>query len=127
MKTQSNQTRNIDNMYVVNDGGDDDDDDDEKDRQVIANQLGKDLDEDMGCEILLICKEKYKTFYKSAGRHRSNEDEVSNHEEEDNTDMTLQLNPTEFYFFPYPTQADDGRGFGCVISMLLLGKTQKLQ
>ncbi len=42
-------------------------------------------------------------------------------------DLTIYLNPTDFYFFPYPKHADNGRGFGCVISMLLLEKNQNLQ
>jgi 2'-5' RNA ligase len=37
------------------------------------------------------------------------------------------LRPSSFYFFHYPKSADNGRGFGCVISMLLLEKTSWLQ
>jgi 2'-5' RNA ligase len=39
----------------------------------------------------------------------------------------VQLLPTSFYLFPYPKQADNGRGFGCVISLILLNKTEALQ
>lgn len=36
------------------------------------------------------------------------------------------LTPTDFYFFHYPKSADNGKGFGCVISMLLIEKEQWL-
>jgi hypothetical protein len=39
----------------------------------------------------------------------------------------IELNPSDFYFFHYPKEADDGRGFGCVISMLLLENNINLQ
>jgi len=39
----------------------------------------------------------------------------------------LELNPTDFYFFSYPKEADNNRGFGCVISMLLLEKNHNLE
>lgn len=32
----------------------------------------------------------------------------------------LSMDPTAFYFFPYPKEADNGLGFGCVIPLLLL-------
>ena len=38
-----------------------------------------------------------------------------------------ELVPTEFYFFPYPKSADDGKGFGCVIPLLLFECTSKLE
>jgi len=38
----------------------------------------------------------------------------------------LELIPKSFYFFPYPKEADDGRGFGCVICMILLQNTDPL-
>jgi len=37
------------------------------------------------------------------------------------------LIPTSFYYFHYPKHADDGKGFGCVISLILLEKTLALQ
>jgi hypothetical protein len=39
----------------------------------------------------------------------------------------VQFCPTSFYYFPYPKHADNGRGFGCAISMILLERTQALQ
>mmetsp|Transcript_13871 Transcript_13871/g.20755 ORF Transcript_13871/g.20755 Transcript_13871/m.20755 type:complete len:230 (-) Transcript_13871:681-1370(-) len=41
-------------------------------------------------------------------------------------DEQLSLKPSNFYYFYYPKTADDGRGFGCVISMLLLHKCESL-
>ena len=37
------------------------------------------------------------------------------------------LKPDSFYFFPYPKDADDGKGFGCVVPLLLLENTPPLQ
>jgi 2'-5' RNA ligase len=39
----------------------------------------------------------------------------------------LMMTPTDFYHFHYPKSADDGKGFGCVISMLLFDKSEWLQ
>lgn len=39
----------------------------------------------------------------------------------------VQLCPTSFYYFPYPKHADNGLGFGCAISMILLERTRALQ
>ena len=39
----------------------------------------------------------------------------------------IPMNATRYYYFPYPTSADGGRGFGCVISMLLIEKSSQLQ
>mmetsp|Transcript_4113 Transcript_4113/g.6545 ORF Transcript_4113/g.6545 Transcript_4113/m.6545 type:complete len:180 (-) Transcript_4113:589-1128(-) len=35
--------------------------------------------------------------------------------------------PTRSYYFPYPKTADDGKGFGCCISLLLLETTPRLK
>ena len=39
----------------------------------------------------------------------------------------IPMNATRYYYFPYPNSADGGRGFGCVISMLLIEKNRQLQ
>ena len=39
----------------------------------------------------------------------------------------IPMNATRYYYFPYPKSEDDGRGFGCVISMLLIEKNRQLQ
>ena len=36
------------------------------------------------------------------------------------------IKPTSLYFFPYPKEADDGTGFGCVIPLLILENTREL-
>lgn len=41
--------------------------------------------------------------------------------------ININLIPTEFMFFPYPKDADNGKGFGCVISLLVLEKTPDLE
>ena len=62
-------------------------------------------------------------------RQEWNADEsIQNDEDDANTVNTqeMQLIPTDFYYFPYPKHADDGKGFGCVISLLLLEQTSIL-
>ena len=39
----------------------------------------------------------------------------------------IPMNATRYYYFPYPKSADGGRGFGCVISMLLIENNKQLQ
>mmetsp|Transcript_14482 Transcript_14482/g.17611 ORF Transcript_14482/g.17611 Transcript_14482/m.17611 type:complete len:264 (-) Transcript_14482:249-1040(-) len=39
----------------------------------------------------------------------------------------IELIPSSFYFFPYPKEADNGRGFGCVIPLMMLKNTAELQ
>eukprot|EP00544_Gedaniella_sp_CCMP2646_P011049 CAMPEP_0202485298 /NCGR_PEP_ID=MMETSP1361-20130828/4169_1 /ASSEMBLY_ACC=CAM_ASM_000849 /TAXON_ID=210615 /ORGANISM="Staurosira complex sp., Strain CCMP2646" /LENGTH=199 /DNA_ID=CAMNT_0049114165 /DNA_START=82 /DNA_END=678 /DNA_ORIENTATION=- len=41
--------------------------------------------------------------------------------------LLLLLIPTSFYYFAYPKHADNGKGFGCVISLILLENTIALQ
>jgi 2'-5' RNA ligase len=43
------------------------------------------------------------------------------------TPSNIQLTPTSHYYFPYPKTADNGKGFGCVISLLILETTPELQ
>lgn len=38
----------------------------------------------------------------------------------------LTVCPTHFFYFPYPKSADNGRGFGCVIVMLILESSELL-
>ena len=39
----------------------------------------------------------------------------------------ILLKPEQFYFFPYPKEADNGKGFGCVIPLILLENNPWLQ
>ncbi|KAL3775808.1 hypothetical protein ACHAW5_005070 [Stephanodiscus triporus] len=38
----------------------------------------------------------------------------------------IKLTPTSHYYFPYPKSADNGKGFGCAISLLMLETTPEL-
>lgn len=40
---------------------------------------------------------------------------------------SCSLKPTDFHFFHYPKSADDGKGFGCVISMILVEKSEWME
>ena len=40
--------------------------------------------------------------------------------------MAIKLIPTSHYYFPYPKTADNGKGFGCAISLLILETTPEL-
>ena len=44
-----------------------------------------------------------------------------------NIGKQLQLIPTSQYYFPYPKTADNGKGFGCCISLLILETTPQLK
>lgn len=44
-----------------------------------------------------------------------------------NNRKQLQLIPTSQYYFPYPKTADNGKGFGCCISLLILETTPQLK
>lgn len=44
-----------------------------------------------------------------------------------NIGKQLQLIPTSQYYFPYPKTADNGTGFGCCISLLILETTPQLK
>ena len=39
----------------------------------------------------------------------------------------IKLEPTSHYYFPYTKSADDGKGFGCAISLLILETTPELK
>jgi 2'-5' RNA ligase len=43
------------------------------------------------------------------------------------SNTVIQLIPTSQYYFPYPKTADNGKGFGCCISLLILETTPHLQ
>lgn len=46
---------------------------------------------------------------------------------DDSSCSPLKLTPMSFMYFPYPKHADDGKGFGCVISLILLEKSRWLE
>ena len=91
---------------------------------------------EVGLELLEKCVEIYQ-------RRKPEEGEEEEAQEEDNpeygssinsepqtqtqTQTPLGLFPELFYYFHYPKAADDGRGFGCSISLLLLKNTPQLQ
>ena len=75
--------------------------------------------EEYGNQMLLQCWELYQERMK---RNNNNNDCCGDKE----PNMTIVLNPTSFYYFHYPKEADGGKGFGCVISLLLLERTQEL-
>lgn len=39
----------------------------------------------------------------------------------------IKMIPTSHYYFPYPKSADNGKGFGCCISLLILDTTPELK
>ncbi len=71
--------------------------------------------EDIAKELLQKCKTLHSQKYASLKSTRT-----CNH------NNNVNLNPTEFYFFPYPKEADNGKGFGCVIPLLLVENTAEL-
>ena len=84
--------------------------------------------EELGMKTMLeSCVQQYKDSVKEKLPKLSSSEDEKNRHNQNNDQTKLFLNPTEFYFFPYPKHADDGRGFGCVISMLLLEKNENIQ
>jgi hypothetical protein len=53
--------------------------------------------------------------------------EKSNETATTNEQHHMQFVPKSFYYFPYPKHADNGKGFGCIISLILLEKMLMLQ
>ncbi len=107
--------------------------------------------EEMGLQLLQSCIQKYKDVNLDCDGNDgdgndgdgndcdgNDGDDDDNNEQDDPSitihenshilsDKSIFLNPTDFYFFPYPKHADNGRGFGCVIPMLLLENNENLQ
>ena len=52
---------------------------------------------------------------------------TSANDKTDKAKEPINMNATSYYYFPYPKNADEGRGFGCVISMLLIEKSRQLE
>lgn len=73
-------------------------------------QCEEQSEEDICRELLAQCFQEYKSHVKS----ELGEDGIL-------------LDSKRYYFFCYPKEADDGRGFGCVIPMLLLKNNANLQ
>jgi 2'-5' RNA ligase len=72
-------------------------------------------------EILLYeCVDKFREF-----ADKGHDD--ATHESTWHPPMQLMLIPSSFYYFAYPKHADNGKGFGCVISLILLENTVALQ
>lgn len=67
-------------------------------------------EEEICRELLMQCYKEYKSHVKS----ELGQDDIL-------------LNSRRFYFFPYPKDADNGRGFGCVIPMIILKNDSNLQ
>ena len=68
-------------------------------------------------KLLIKCIDKFRQST-SNGQEDTPDESVHN--------QRLQLVPTSFYYFAYPKHADNGKGFGCVISLLILKQTAAL-
>lgn len=80
------------------------------------------LQEEAGEEMLQQCLREYSLQQQHAcSSAHSSSDGVSNDW------PRVKMMPTSHYYFPYPTSADDGRGFGCCISLLILETTPGLK
>ncbi len=97
------------NEIVKHDHNDDDADDG------ASCESGCNSIEDIGRKMLLECLDLY----------RAN-DQIRKQSSIVDENCELELIPTDFYFFPYPKEADGGKGFGCVIPLLMLKNTPQL-
>ncbi len=75
--------------------------------------------EQQGESMLRSCLEEFHRLASTINKTSSSSSPPSN--------MVLQLIPTSQYYFPYPKTADNGKGFGCCISLLILETTPHLQ
>ena len=79
--------------------------------------------QELGHQMLQQCLDKF--------RHECSPESTTCQKNSDQTATAnaqhVQLVPKSFFFFPYPKHADNGKGFGCVISLILLEKTSMLQ
>mmetsp|Transcript_8251 Transcript_8251/g.17456 ORF Transcript_8251/g.17456 Transcript_8251/m.17456 type:complete len:234 (-) Transcript_8251:44-745(-) len=69
--------------------------------------------EQMGHNLLERCLHRFKEEWKGGESRRDS--------------SRIELTPESFYYFDYPKTADDGRGFGCVISLLMIANTPQLR
>ena len=81
-----------------------------------------------GENMLKQCLENYHNQQrKQAGtKHSANASNNNSNSTLSNTISSIKLIPTSHYYFPYPKAADDGKGFGCCISMLIFETTPEL-
>lgn len=70
----------------------------------------------IGERYLLGCLKQYKEKVAEIQKGRS----LGKDDENTIIDVRFDLVPTSLYYFHYPKEADDGRGFGCVILLILL-------
>eukprot|EP00553_Chaetoceros_curvisetus_P008262 CAMPEP_0204628036 /NCGR_PEP_ID=MMETSP0717-20131115/14805_1 /ASSEMBLY_ACC=CAM_ASM_000666 /TAXON_ID=230516 /ORGANISM="Chaetoceros curvisetus" /LENGTH=278 /DNA_ID=CAMNT_0051644479 /DNA_START=22 /DNA_END=858 /DNA_ORIENTATION=- len=89
----------------------------------IENDVNRDQRvEDVGRKMLLECLDIYRSKEASTSSNRSSSSSSTT-----TTTSSIELIPTDFYFFPYPKEADGGKGFGCVIPLLMLECTTQLE
>ena len=77
-----------------------------------------------GKSLLRQCLEEYRKqmIHKFDDNHDEAQETLNN-----DINRQLQLIPTSHYYFPYPKSADNGKGFGCCISLLILETTPRLK
>lgn len=73
----------------------------------------------LGEELLKNCLVKYKMEIERQNQKQESS-ATTDVENEKKREIAFDLIPTSLFYFPYPKSADEGRGFGCVILLLLL-------
>ncbi|KAL9179270.1 hypothetical protein ACHAXT_008560 [Thalassiosira profunda] len=88
------------------------------DRCSLQNKSDVKSQRQQGVELLRRCLELY--------RSRRNDCTSPSSSEMSCNTANLKLRPTSHFYFPYPKSADNGKGFGCAISLLILETTPEL-
>jgi len=71
-------------------------------------------------KILQVLQESVSAVEPSDSREHDKANKTTMNVTLDNQIFNFNLVPSSLYYFPYPKTADEGRGFGCVILLLLL-------
>mmetsp|Transcript_6280 Transcript_6280/g.11191 ORF Transcript_6280/g.11191 Transcript_6280/m.11191 type:complete len:314 (+) Transcript_6280:233-1174(+) len=80
-----------------------------------------------GEDLLRQCLREYRIRRKRECCNCSSETPSRRMDANDNSIPRTKMIPTSHYYFPYPRTADDGKGFGCCISLLILETSPELQ
>jgi hypothetical protein len=97
----------------------DDDDGNSCDEQTKKQRQGE--------AMLRQCLEEYQKQIAAADTTTTLTNDGQQKTQTNNIGKQLQLIPTSQYYFPYPKTADNGKGFGCCISLLILETTPQLK
>ena len=87
----------------------------------------KQIKKQQGESMLRQCLEQFHKQTTTIDICTDDDDDDDGQQHQTNNNEQLQLIPSSQYYFPYPKTADNGKGFGCCISLLILDTTPQLK